>query len=348
MLQTEERASPDHVHAKTYVLTCDLPEKVGQLQSMGLKTPSSNDPFFRDIGHKLASFIELSLPGSEVYSIPMSRLVNDIASAAQAFQNSLSQEIYFVGTCDEITTPVEGHTLSINRLVDTDGESIGLGPRPGFHHLEHQVDQIIAASRHKPLVILEDGSFTGGTVSLIIRLFQEKNKEIAGVILGLGRSQAITKINEIFTGEIIITENITRNIIDWMPDHDFFPAVPNCGKVVGHKPKKQLHPLYTFNGLTFSIPYILPYGPIDEWASIENEEVAFKMSLFCIQKTIELFEIIEQLNGKAITTTDFENQRPIISIPFVRGQSFIPKHENVRLLDYLTDSSHNLTGHNLL
>lgn len=342
MEASNHRGINKHVHSQTYVLTYDLAEKVQSLQNIGLKTPELTDPFFSDTRDHLIDLIGQATPNIEVYPISMTHIVGDILSTAQDLRRNLMQDSCIVSTCIEITAPMHGYTIEINRLVGNNGELIGLGPRPGYNDIDSQILDIVAMSHGKTVVIVEDGSFTGSTIVHVINQFKKHGKEVAGVVLGLMFPRAEKTIRKNFNGELIVTEQITTEIIDWMPDHDFFPCVPNCGRVIGHKIGQQLFPVYTFNGFSFSIPYILPYAPIDKWASITDKKVAVKLSLFCIRKTMELFETIEKLNKKRITTKDFKAKKPVVCIPSACEQSFLPKYDDIRILDYLTETAHEL------
>lgn len=118
-----------------------------------------------------------------------------------------------------------------------------------------------------------------------------------------------------------------------MPDHDFFPFVPNCGRVVGHNHNGQAMPTYLFNGLSLCKPYILPYGKPHEWASIlEKKEVDF--SIFCFKETISMFEEMEKLNNTKLTLEILLNTYPRASLPSKSAVEGFPSIKT-RIVDIL-------------
>jgi hypothetical protein len=98
-----------------------------------------------------------------------------------------------------------------------------------------------------------------------------------------------------------------------VPDHDFLPFVPGCGKVLGVE-MRSLYPFYDHQHATFCVPYIAPFGPVVEWASIPEDKVnAF--STECIGLTLRVFEELERINKKAITIGDILRSRQRVGIP---------------------------------
>jgi hypothetical protein len=309
---------------------------------MGLTTPEISNPFFGEVRDHLIGFIERAQPEVEVYPISMPRLVGDILSQAQDLHRNLMQDSFTVSTCIEITTPMHGQTLDVNRLIDADGKLIGIGPRPGYPCIDEQIASIAASAQGKPIVIVEDGAFTGNTIVYLLKRFERRGVNIAGIVLGLLFPKAKELIEANFHGELVVAEPITKEIMEWMPDHDFFPCIPNSGRVIGHKIGDEFYPVYSFNGFSFSVPYVQPFGPMDQWASISDQHLGWEMSLYCLNKTIEIYEMLEHLNGRRITTKDFKAKKPSISIPFACGQKILPRYNDVRILDYLTDTAHEM------
>ena len=323
----------------TYVLTCDLGSKVKLLKHIGLKTPESNDSFFKGFQSELARLIGVALPNAEVITMSMEDLADDILTEALRKQ-SLLQDAVVVSSCAEIAIPRKGHIIEINRIVDERGKIIGLGPRPGFPSLDEQLESIRVFTVDRPIIIVEDGSFTGGTMCHVIRKFKDKGIKIAAVVIGFAFPKALAAIQREYSGEIIVIEKLNE-LLDWMPDHDFFPFTPNCGRVFDLSISGQNYPFYTHNNASYSVPYIIPFGNMREWSSIPDTSTG-PISLFCLQQALALFERIEKLSGKEIKIGDILGTRPKISIPISIGQNVFPRLDT-RITSFLSETCHELT-----
>jgi hypothetical protein len=100
-------------------------------------------------------------------------------------------------------------------------------------------------------------------------------------------------------------------------------------------------PLYTYNGASYSVPYLMPFVPMKDmskWTSIPPKD-CLPISLFCIQLASDLFFQIEQLNGRQIKIGDLMGVQPAISIPITLGQQTFPRLDE-RVVDYLTNLCH--------
>lgn len=319
------------IHERPYVLTCDLQNKVKSFERIGLNLPSGTDQFFTDFQIKLSDMIadSLSIGGRkpEVRMIAMEDMASDILSGAKKLlKGSLMRNGVIVSTCLEIASTSEDMTLAVNRIVDHCGHTykndgdIKIGPRPGCLPIHRQIDNIGRIANGRPVVIVEDGIFTGGTLSRIVDMFQKARIKVAAIVVGFAFEGSIEKVKEVFDGEIVKIIDI-ENPIDWMPDHDFFPFVPNSGKVVGHPMNGILLPLYSPEGYSFSIPYLMPFtSDMNSWTSIPPASVT-KISDYCLSAAKEFFGKLERDNNQEITIRDLMEIRPRISFPHRAGNS---------------------------
>lgn len=322
----------------TYILTCDLGSKIKLLKHIGFKTPDSHDTFYKDFQVELARLINVSLPEAKVVSVSMEDLADNILTAALNKQTFMQNAIV-VSSCVEIALPRKGQVIEINRIIDEQGKILGLGPRPGFPPVEEQMESIRVISADLPIILVEDGSFTGSTMCYLIKKMKEKGMKVAAVVIGFTFPKALAAIQREYDGEIIVIEKLSE-LLDWMPDHDFFPFSPNCGRVFGIAINGHCYPFYTHNGASYSIPYVEPFGNLSEWASIPRESTN-SISLFCMQQALTLFERIEKLSGKEIKIGDLLNVKPRVSIPVSIGQSRFPRLDT-RVTSFLHDTCHEL------
>jgi hypothetical protein len=194
--------------------------------------------------------------------------------------------------------------------------------------------------KNKPVVLAEDGTFSGKTIAYILEQFKVKNISVSTIVLGFSSKSGIETISRVFHGDIITVEGVP-NLIDWMPDHDFIPFAPNCGRVFGIPLGKEARPVYTHDGAAFAIPYIQPFGNLNKWSSIPADRVN-EFSLFCCQQALSLFTRIEKMSGnKHLTIRDLMGNRPSICVPIcVDNDQFPPL--DAQVVEYLSDACHSL------
>ncbi|NCN07712.1 phosphoribosyltransferase [Candidatus Falkowbacteria bacterium] len=323
---------------KTYILTFDLAKKVKLFRSIGLKTPDVDAAIYTDIKDGIIRIVNDSFPGANVRAVTMEALADEILTTALDHRKHLKDAVV-VSTCVEIAGLKRGQTIDINRLVNRSGNIIGLGPRPGYSGLKEQIRDITNSCRDNPIILMEDGTFTGGTLLEILGMFKECKAEVAAVVVGFAFSRAIEALQNQFDGEVIVIERM-EEFIDWMPDHDFFPFISNCGRVIGVPWNGYNLPFYTYNHASYSVPYIYPFCPMPEWTSIPHKH-AVELSRFCLQKDLEIFKTIEQMNGRRITIGDLDGVYPRVSIPICIGQPELP-HLNACITDYLASVCHEI------
>lgn len=323
----------------TYILTCDLGSKIKALRYLDLKTPGKKDKFYKELQNGLASQIKKALQGINMRIIEMDDLAVEILS--KAFKRSVARSAVVVSSCTEITAAGRGYTLEINRIVDIQGNIVGIGARPGYPSIEEQVKGLFHILSRRPVILVEDGSFTGNTMANVVKKMRENNIQVAAIILGFAFPKALEVIRKEYEGEIVVVEEV-KDIIDWMPDHDFIPFTPNCGRVFGNSMNGTAYPFYTHDGASYGIPYVMPFLSSDimtKWTSIPKQavEAVSKFSLECAK---ELFEILESLNGKRdIVIGDLIGRNPAqITIPVAIGQHKFPQQLQRKVTDFLAST----------
>ncbi|HLD28610.1 MAG TPA: hypothetical protein VJB67_03265 [Patescibacteria group bacterium] len=325
-------------HHRTYILTFDLGPKIRLLRTEGLKTPDQNDPFFLELKDEIERRIQGFFPDATIKSVTTEDLADEIMSQA-VHQKTLLREAEIVSTCLELAILRRGHSIEINRIVDQAGQIIGLGPRPSYPCLDEQIHSINAVSNSRPLVLVEDGSFTGSTLIHILDKLEGQRMSVAAIVIGFAFPKALEAVQARFEGEVVVVEPM-EEFIDWMPDHDFFPFTPNCGRVLGMSWNGTNLPFYTHNGASYAVPYLIPFCPMTRWTSIP-EDYIYDFSMFCLQQTLKLFELIGRLSGEPVTIGQLMDVRPKISIPVPIGGSGLPRL-NARVVDFLSDVCHEL------
>ena len=219
----------------------------------------------------------------------------------------------------EIPDPGFIKDMHLSRLIDFEGNIIGIGPRP-YHDLPMQQFADFANEiADRDVILVEDGSFTGSTVLYTLELLKSKRARVRAIVLGIMFPGAEEKIKAVFDGEIVYCKK-PENPLDWMPSHDFFPFIPNAGRVIGHRLGKIVMPVYlNYDNAAIAVPYVKPYGNTD-WASLPgNYHSLSAFSSFCLHSAEEIFFKMEEKTGKKICVGDVVGSSPVTYIPVCCG-----------------------------
>lgn len=320
----------------TYIITYDLGSKIKLLRSIGIKTPDSNDPFFIEFQKEIESRLKSIMPGVNVIGIKMEDLADDILCEAIG-KKKIYKDAIIVSSCTEIALPKKGYVLEINRLIDHHGKIIGLGPRPGYPSLDEQIRNFYEKIKRQPIILMEDGTFSGGTISYILDKLEEYHFQVIALIIGFAFPESLKKIKDKFKGDIIVIEQV-NDPIDWVPDHDLFLFTPNCGRIFGVSINGKAYPFYSYDGASYCVPYLVPFAPMSEWTSIPEENVN-SLSLFCLQKTLELYRRLEKMNDRELVLRDLMGIVPRISIPISLDKCSFPSLDT-RVVNFLGEICH--------
>ena len=323
-----------YVGQRKYLLTIDLYKTLEGFARTGLKIPDQS--FCESSSQRLIQKLKECLPYCELEVIQFHEVVNRLAALAREISMGIP-EVVIVSTIPDVAAKLGGHCLQVNRIVDCSGKMLGIGPRPGYASLGEQFNRI---KRDQPVILVEDGSFSGGTVSKIIELIELSNRSIEYLVVGFLFPSAKKNILKVFPDISRIHCLRDDNFLDWMPDHDFYPFLPNSGRVVGYSYNGQVLPVYLHNGLSLSMPYLLPYGQPADWANIVPEK-QYEFSIFCIHEAIALFYKMERLNGEYVTLERLLGTHPRASFAVTPKAKGFP-HIKERIFNILHDDAHML------
>lgn len=319
----------------TYVVTYDVASRIQSLRAGGLLLPSESDPLFVRFRKHLLEQMQLALPGINIDAIDMSELRLKIWQQVESRLTDPSHQVV-LSTCPEITDAnpkSEGLLLNINRLFDTNGQLIGYGSRPGFDPVEKQLDDLIARIAGRSVILIEDGAFSGGTLRCVLAELKRRGLNVTAAVIGFCCTRARAVLTEGYGGELVIV-NPVDDLIDWIPDHDLIPFLPNCGRVLGEQTPQGLMPIRTTDGFSCAYPYIMPFGKMEEWASLPTEG-ARELSRFCLDTSIELFSHLEGHEGGRITIGELLGRNPRVPIPIGIGSHADLPGLDTEVLDFL-------------
>ena len=301
-----------------YLLTEDLGEKVEVLRHLGLKTPDPDSQYINDIQSELAYELQSAIgPNSKVVRRKMRDVAEEVIDKIHTIHG---EDVFVVSTCPEISAHAGVASIEVNRLVDRYGDPIGLGPRPGHNDLESQFIDIAERSKegekHIPIVIAEDGVFKGETMKYVVEGLRKVGANVTGIVAGFCYNYVYVEALEKDLTLQVDVVNVLDSILDWVPDHDFLPFTPGCGKVLGTDVGQHALPYYGEDQATFCMPYISPYSPVEQWATIPQEKVDV-FSKHCRALSYELFSQIEKFNPDMtpLMVSDVMNSRQQVSIP---------------------------------
>jgi hypothetical protein len=306
----------DHsIRRGTYVVTYDVASRLQAFRPKTLTIPRPDDLLFERFHMSLFQKIQQVLPGITIDTIEMSELRRKIWEQVESRVIDLGQQAV-LSTCPEIADSnpkSEGLLLNINRLFNTDGQLIGHGPRPGFEPLAKQFDELAKKIARRSVVLIEDGAFSGGTLRSVLHELNSRGITVTAIVIGFCCTRAKFVLGQFFSGELVIVHPI-ENLLDWIPDHDLIPFIPNCGRVLGEASGHSFMPVRSVEGFSSAYPYILPFGKIEEWASLPIEG-ARDLSKLCLETSIELFGRV----GPQMTIGELLEANPRVSIPIEIG-----------------------------
>lgn len=319
----------------TYVLTMDLGEKLESFRHIGLQTPGPRDDYIFDIQTELQSALQDAMPeDTEVKPVYMSDLADSVISQANAVAKEFNDPV-IVSTCPEIADPVDGVDLEINRIIDSQGRAIGIGPRPGHPAIETQISRNFGQLAGRDIIIVEDGIFSGSTMRHVAKKLGERRLDVAAMVAGFSCTQSsLGWLNH--TDYDLHTALSLEKVLDWIPDHDFLPFVPGSGKLLGAEFNGKAYPFYDSQKVSYATPYIRPFGKTDEWASIPYDSTeAFSMR--CIELARTIFRDLEKQNpGTDITIGKITQTRRRTSVPLALKSDGFPSLRT-KVTDYLNE-----------
>ncbi len=314
-----------------YILTSDLPDKVDELRRVGLETPDPYGGLFRELREDLTSDVSSMLGDIDVVTVSTRDLANEVITAARRV--APLEETYVISTCPEISSPEAGSSLEVNRVYSVHGEKLGLGPRPGFPPIEAQLANIKRRAGDMSILLVEDGAYSGSTISSMIEYCIAANIRLRAVVVGFAFPSAVPLLESINAHGIdLVVVNDFHRLRGWHPDHDFYPFVPGCGRVMGLKlgegkgPLGEPQPFYSWNQASYSFPYLLPFlGDTvwEDWTGMPNDQ-ARSFSTRCVERAQLLFREIERLNDHTLCYTDLMPSRQRVNLPLALDQMHLP------------------------
>lgn len=319
----------------TCVVSFDVANSIQSFCSKGLSVPNPNDPMFEQLRQSLLERVTRALGNVTICPIDKNELRLEIWKHVHERIAVDNQRAVLV-TCSEMSHLNSGDeklNLSINRLFDTDGKMLGYGPRPGFDYLDKQLDELARKISGRPVILAKEGAFKGNTCLYILKELENRGVEVATVIFGFCDTKAKTIIEQAFEGELVTVHRF-ENLVEWIADRDLIPFMPGCGRVVGEPAAHSFAPIQTVEGHSCAFPYILPFGMIEKWTSLPNDN-ARELSAFFLEVAISLFDRIGRDTGREIVIRELLGSHPRVSIPVKVGDRSTLQYQNAGVVSFL-------------
>lgn len=268
-----------------YIITQDTKSILGVLDG---NLPASFTNRMDQYLAELAQAVSLAYP--EVITFNESEMQSKLGTRVTAVLTENSQRVClcldrFLLKNVETKFPDRFTRLAITRTADDNKAS-----RQGNLPIDEQFKLTAAFIEDKPVIIVDDGLFSGGTVQFVLdKLYQsgmQKKGQIEKIIAFIGDSQ-ILKVNGI---PIELIEDVP-GLYEWIDIRDF-------GVFGG----KQLA-TGRRNRVTTTIPYLFPWS-IGESASLDKSGQLFDISRQMIRSFISLIADFETATGKSLTFRD--------------------------------------------
>lgn len=197
-----------------------------------------------------------------------------------------------------------GVPFDITRAVHPDKMSAGLTHRGGSAPIETQLREI-ASQIQGDIILVDDVIFSGKMLAEdVIPMLGARGVTVRTIVAGIGIGEGVARVREL-VADVRCVHTYER-VIDEICERDFYPGVPLSGRTV-------------LGAENYGMPYMLPFGDPQEWASIPASH-AKPFSAFCIGQSIKLFGEFERLSGKSVRMCDLA--RSVHSLP-VGDERFI-------------------------
>ncbi|MES2930850.1 MAG: hypothetical protein V4665_03655 [Patescibacteria group bacterium] len=183
------------------------------------------------------------------------------------------------------------YSLELTRNVNLNGEDRGLKHRFGSHSLLKQLS-LLKETGVKDVCLVDDVIFSGVLTERVIQSLSHLGISVPVVCAGIGIQEGINRITT--SSRSIYCLKTYRDVMDEVCERDFYLGVPYSGRSL-------------CNSQNIGLPYVLPYGNPDKWASIPVLSQK-PFSRFCIDQTIILFEEIEKSSERIIDCSDIERK----------------------------------------
>jgi len=193
---------------------------------------------------------------------------------SDGIQQLLAESDLPIVCLDKVYARNQALCIDASRLHDKTGEALGLGSGNEEYGtmLALQV-QRIAMKTGNEVALVDDVLFSGKLCKYLVEMFQTNGVTVRHIYTGVAIGHGINKVESL--GCKVKAVRIYETVVDQVCERDFMPGAPFSGRtVVG---------LYNTG-----MPYLLPYGRPESWASIPAAYAA-TFSATCLKLAAEIY-----------------------------------------------------------
>lgn len=196
---------------------------------------------------------------------------------------------YLLASCEDI--PV--FRIEVNRMED--GSKI---ERPGAPSVEEQLQRVVAGTRGRRVILVDDGAFSGGTLAYVVEELRRVGKEPRMLVVFLGNPD----LRSIGGVPLYAFEEL-RDCIDWVDSRDL--------GILGGRLQKRSR---TGRSAT-ALPYIAPFSD-GRNASIPSRQLS-KISTQLLTAERTFLNDLETIVGRPLAIKDaIQGGYPLPELPF--------------------------------
>ena len=292
------------LYQKAFLLSWDVPE-LTQSFCYQKMWESPNDNFYLSIEESITSELSACFPQG-CLTMSASFLKKEIDKQINSKRSQKPHAVFV--SMDRYYGASADFFIDQTRVIDSIDGTPMAGNRPNTKNLAQQIKSLAPYLANQLVYLVDVGTFEGSSALTLANSLKENlGIKIFGTIFGISTNIAenIIKSNNLdYSTSISLIDPI-----DWIESRDFIPFTPLSGRVVGNNglPFQQQE-------LSFSIPYLLPDGNPEKWASIPNEQ-ALSLSKVGWFSSLKLWKEISSLNQINPTLKDIIAVSPRVSFP---------------------------------
>lgn len=184
-------------------------------------------------------------------------------------------------------------TLALTRYVDQEGQDHGSGPRYGCAPMKQQVARVVEQLQqagHSEVILVDDVIFTGDQIAHIATDLNNRGLTVKAALSAVAINHGTNRLLQEGVPSCAVRQY--DQVIDEVCERDFLPGAPQSGRTV-----------YPFAEKDTGLPYLLPFGRPESWASIPST-ATIEVSAACLDAAICLYQEVERHTGRHLHLAD--------------------------------------------
>lgn len=280
----EEKAFDDRISA--YVISADIRMLLKNWTAAnGFCLP--DDSFFVELRLAFIERIKKIHPFLEFVSEEeLSVGIKEIVSSSKLEIVSIDKTYY-----------VSSLKLEMTRIYDAKMDrDVGVGRRANAPSIFSQFRKIREFGVSE-VMLVDDVIFSGEGISRVAKAMENFGIKVPAICAGVGIGGGVKRLRD--CGILVSCVREYGEVVDEVCERDFYPGIPFSGRLM-------------YGTRNTFMPYVLPFGNPEKWASIPSAHVQ-DFSRFCLLQSIRLFEEIENVSERDVYCEDIGQH--IVGLP---------------------------------